>query len=543
LIAALAVGSAVASAPALCDWPFAGQNAQNTRSADGEKKLGVANVGNLKQKWVYETKGDVSATATVLGDAVYVVDHGNFNDPGVVGGWIHRIDRQTGQVVWKKNVNDLIPAPPFSAQNKSRTSLAVAAGSNNSDKTKFNDGLIFGTQTGAVVASISKTDGHLLWKTTLQADPFAMVTQSPMVVGDRVYVGVASAEENFAAFIPGYVCCHSRGSVAALDVNTGQVIWQTYTIPASRVMEGYSGAGVWGSTVAVDAKRKSLYVTTGNNYSAPLSARECVRDAGEDIAAVRGCTPSDVLFDAVIALDMDTGAIKWARRFWSYDAWNVGCIPGIGANELVCPDVATGPDYDFAQGASLFTVSTGPGNSPKKSVDLVGAGQKSGFYWALNPDNGDVVWSREVGPGSTLGGLEWGSAVDGTRVYVALVNLEHRGYFLEPNHTPASAGGWAAIDAATGKPVWQLEDPGMSMGLGPVAVANGVVYACSMHPDGHMYAFNAADGHQLWSFASGASCNNGPAIVDGVVYWGTGYGVLGPGLGKGGNKVYAFALD
>src|SRR5262249_20606866 len=160
---------------------------------------------------------------------------------------------------------------------------------NNSAKTKGSDGLIFGTQNGAWVASISKIDGSLIWKTKLDSHPFALVTQSPVVVGDRVYVGVASSEENYATFIPFYPCCNSRGSVAALDVNTGQVIWQTYTIPDNRLAAGFSGAGVWGSTVAVDTKRNSIYVTTGNNYSAPASVRQCVLDAGEDIAAITAC--------------------------------------------------------------------------------------------------------------------------------------------------------------------------------------------------------------------------------------------------------------
>ena len=54
--------------------------------------------------------------------------------------------------------------------------------------------------------------------------------------------------------------------------------------------------------------------------------------------------------------------------------------------------------------------------------NIVGFGQKSGIYWALNPDNGNIVWSTPVGPGGSLGGIEWGTATDGKRIYVAISN-------------------------------------------------------------------------------------------------------------------------
>jgi polyvinyl alcohol dehydrogenase (cytochrome) len=159
----------------------------------------------------------------------------------------------------------------------------------------------------------------------------------------------------------------------------------------------------------------------------------------------------------------------------------------------------------------------------------------------MSADTGAVVWSTTVGPGSYLGGLVGSSATDGKRVYVSLANFLHQPYELQPSGIPATAGGWAAIDAATGASVWQIEDPAQSIALGSVSVANGVVYACSMDPvDGTAYAFNAATGATLWSFATGASCNNGPSIVDGVVYWGTGFGAFGPGVGTPNNKLYAF---
>ena len=113
-------------------------------------------------------------------------------------------------------------------------------------------------------------------------------------------------------------------------------------------------------------------------------------------------------------------------------------------------------------------------------------------------------------------------------------------------HGAASAGSWSALDPATGKILWQVADPNGSIALGPVAVADGVVYAPSMagSPTAPtMLALNAANGNALWSFAAGSSVIAGAAIVDGVVYWGSGYTHLGfPGY-TGNNKFYAFSKN
>jgi polyvinyl alcohol dehydrogenase (cytochrome) len=229
----------------------------------------------------------------------------------------------------------------------------------------------------------------------------------------------------------------------------------------------------------------------------------------------------------VMALDLKTGAIKWASVAIPSDSFNASCI--IPGNPSNCPQPA-GPDYDFGQGPALFTVHPKGSGKP---VDLLGAGQKSGQYWAFNPDNGAVVWVTQVGPGGTLGGLEWGSATDGTRIYVAITNNEHKPWSM------GNAGGWSALDPATGAILWQTADPTGGIDPGAVSVANGVVYGCSLDAQGHMYGFDAATGGILWNFASGGSCNSGAAISNGVVYWGSGYSNFG--LGTPNNTFYAFS--
>jgi polyvinyl alcohol dehydrogenase (cytochrome) len=137
--------------------------------------------------------------------------------------------------------------------------------------------------------------------------PFGMVTQSAQVDGNNVYVGVASFEEVIAALDPTYPCCVERGSVLALNAKTGQILWKTYMVP-----EGYSGGAVWGSTPVVDRSRGSLFVATGNNYSMPESVQECVAANMGNPDAVKACISPDDHFDSVLALNLNTGAVKWA---------------------------------------------------------------------------------------------------------------------------------------------------------------------------------------------------------------------------------------
>jgi polyvinyl alcohol dehydrogenase (cytochrome) len=128
-------------------------------------------------------------------------------------------------------------------------------------------------------------------------------------------------------------------------------------------------------------------------------------------------------------------------------------------------------------------------------------------------------------------------------VYTANANAGFQSWDLVGGET-VNYGFWSALDAQTGEILWQTPDPiAGNVNQGPVTVANGVVYACSLDTAGHMYAMDAATGEVLWSFASGGSCNAGAAVVNGTVYWGSGYASLAGFLGSTGNdKLYAFEV-
>jgi polyvinyl alcohol dehydrogenase (cytochrome) len=249
---------------------------------------------------------------------------------------------------------------------------------------------------------------------------------------------------------------------------------------------------------------------------------------------VTECISDDDYVDSVVALSLKNGSVRWSHRMWGQDDWNVACLVGFASGQGNCPN-PQGPDYDFASGVNLFVARTGRGFRT-----ILGAGQKSGTYTALDPDTGKRLWATDVGPGSALGGIEWGSATDGERIYVAIANLYGIPY------SAGSAGSWSALDPATGKVLWQKPEPNGAMALGAVAVANGVVYAPSMAgaPGArNMLALDAKTGATLWSFAAGGSVVAGASIVNDTIYWGSGYTNLGmPGM-TGSNTFYAFSIN
>jgi polyvinyl alcohol dehydrogenase (cytochrome) len=471
------------------DWPVGGHDPANTRSNPFERTIDRASAAKLAVRWSVATLGEVSATPAVVDGAVYFPDW---------AGFFTKVDARTGRVIWSRKVADYTGVPG----DVSRTSPAVAGG------------LAFiGDQGGALDAgarliAVDTRTGARVWTRVVDSHPRAVLTQSPMVFGGVVYQGVSSQEEA-AAGTAGYQCCTFRGSLNALDAATGRPLWKTYTVPDNGgAPDGYSGAAVWGGTPAIDPVLRRIYITTGNNYEVPEEAKDC-QEAGGTAAE---CLSPDNHINSILALDLKTGVIKWAAGPRRFDDWNGGCIPGFPPDN--CPN-SPGPDWDFGDGPHLFTIRT-----DGQAKRVVGAGQKSGEYWAVDAATGEVLWSAATGPGGFNGGIQWGSATDGKRVYLAQANSAQLPYTLPTGETITS-GSFAALDPASGRILWQVADPTGGSDTAPVSTAGGVVYAGSL--SGRMFALDAVTGAIVWQFQGQGAVAGGPAIVDGTVYWGNGY--------------------
>jgi len=483
------------------EWRIAGQNLSNTWSQPAEHTISPANVSGLTPKWVFTTGGDVSATPTVDGDAVYFPDW---------GGNLFAVKKNSGELIWSRKISEYDGVEgAISRVSPAVDGNEVIIGDIQSSKLVHN---------GANVISVDRETGTLRWMTQVDAHPAAIITGSPVVFNGVIYIGVSSTEETLA-LDPTYPCCSFRGSIVALNEKNGTILWKTFDMPDNGGQTGrYSGGAIW-QPPAIDPKRGVLFIGTGNNYTAPADVEAC-----QNATPLANCTAADDFFDTAFALDLKTGQIKWAKRLQGFDTWTVACITPAGP-KANCP-VPTSSDFDLG------------GSGPNLVGNIVGFGQKSGIYWALNPDNGNIIWSTPVGPGASLGGIEWGTATDGQRIYVAIANSDHLPYTLVPSGQQITWGGWSALDVATGTILWQTADPTVgTIDRGSVSVANGVMYAGSN--SGQMYALDTATGNILWNFASGGTVIDGPSIVDGALYWGSGYRSI---AGTGNNKVYAFTL-
>jgi len=482
-------------------WRISGQNLNNTWSQPAEHSISPTNVQNLITKWVFTTGGDVSATPTVADDAVYFPDW---------GGNLFAVKKNDGSLIWSHKVSEYDGVDGAIA----RVSPAV-------DGNQVIIGDILSSNqvhNGANVMAVDRQTGMLRCITQVEAHPAAIITGSPVVFNGIIYIGVSSSEETLATN-PAYPCCSFRGSVVALDEKSGAILWKTFDMPDNNGQtDQYSGGAVW-QPPAIDPKRGTLFIGTGNNYTVPADVIAC-----QNATPTANCTAPDDFFDAALALDLKNGQVKWSKKLQGSDTWTVACITSSGPNPN-CP-LPSSPDFDLG------------GSGPNLVGNIVGFGQKSGIFWALNPDDGNIVWSTPVGPGASLGGIEWGTATDGKRIYVAIANSDHLPYTLVPSGQKITWGAWSALDVATGKILWQTADPTVgTIDRGSVSVANGVMYAGSN--SGQMYAFDATTGNILWNFASGGTVIDGPSIVDSVLYWGSGYRNI---QGTGNNKVYAFTL-
>jgi polyvinyl alcohol dehydrogenase (cytochrome) len=499
-------------------WNGWGGDPYNTRFRTASQAgLSAADVPRLKLRWAFGLPDTSHAWSqpSVAGGRVFV---------GSQGGRVYSLDAKTGCTYWS-----------FVGAGAMRTTVVVGP------RQVRPNGYVgyFSTIPGWVYALDANT-GAEIWKTRVEDHASTRTTGSPVLHDGVLYVPVASFEEGMSGGAA-YECCTFRGSLSAIDAATGKVLWKTYTIterlrvlktaPDGRRVLGPSGGGIW-STPIIDARRKAIYVATGNGFTGPMVDTT----------------------DAILALDLSTGRIRWKQQV-TQDVWLPGC-PRAGAPpargrapSVNCPAPdEVGTDVDFGSSPILATL---PGGR-----QLIVAGQKSGDAWAFDPDrNGAIAWKFRAAltdevPGN-FGTIVWGQAVDRENMYVPLSDIQ----------SPARAGGLHAIDLSTGKRAWLAEPvtpictsgPGCTaaQAAAPTVIA-GVVFSGSA--DGGIRAYSAKDGSVLWTFDTNVSFDTvnqvkanggsligpGPVVAGGMLFVTSGYGSHN---GRGGNVVLAFGVD
>ena len=477
-------------------------------------------VPRLTLKWAFGFPGASSAGTqpVVVGGRVYVA---------TAEGELFVIDAKTGCMYWRLEVEAAI-----------RSAITLD---------ERPDGMLvayFGDQTANVYAVDAKI-GKVLWKVAGDDHPHAAITAAPQLYNGRLYVPVSSREESQVGD-PRYPCCSFRGSVVALEAKTGKRLWKTYTVAEKAVpttknsvgtqLYGPAGGAIW-NTPTIDTKRNVLYVGTGNNFAPPATA----------------------LSDSLLALDVDSGRIRWSRQITENDIWNGSCrAPNREA--AVCPD-KDAPDFDFTGSSFLVNLISSPPvwndpctwNLQRPGCHLIVVGNKTGIIFGFDPDaRGKIVWERRVAQGSSSGGVFWGSATDGVNIYAANAD------FIADN--PGASGGMNAVDLRTGRVVWSVPGAGCAnrnpckpSQNAAVTLIPGVVFSGTM--DGRLRAYSTRDGTVLWEYdtarefttvnhvqANGGSMSNGgAAVVGGMLFVNSGYSHHGGILP--GNVLLAFSVE
>ncbi|HEY2464832.1 MAG TPA: PQQ-binding-like beta-propeller repeat protein [Steroidobacteraceae bacterium] len=510
------------------DWSSLGPD-ENSSRFQPKPGIRAADVANLKVKWAFSMPG--GGQPVVVGDWLFITNR---------GGKFYALDAKSGCVHWavEDAASRTTPMVIRSAISPSGWATFIGVGKRVVRA--------FDAQTGKEIWHSESLDNHIA----------SNITGTPVISGDQIFVPLSSGEEVFA-MQPNYSCCTFRGSLAALDLKTGQKQWQTYMIteplqPTRKnangiQMQGPAGAPVWASPT-VDAKRGLVYVVTGDSYT----------DATTD---------GD---DAIVAVDMKTGKVRWRNQVTTNDNFIVGCSGPVKVANCPSP---TGPDFDFGATPILF-------KHGRKQI-LV-AGQKSGVVYGVDPDTGRTLWKTAVGAGSPLGGIEWGIGADSKYVFVP--NSDIGEIFNEiaraagaPSPAPENAGkpGLFALDPFTGKVVWNTPAPTApchyagdrskdytkgacvrAQSAAP-AVMPGVVFSGTL--DGWLRGYDAASGKIIWEFSTTAQTYStvngnpaqpgggidgmGPTIAGGMVYTMSGFNGAARTGSNGVNVLLAFSVD
>ncbi|XP_038994568.1 polyvinylalcohol dehydrogenase-like [Hibiscus syriacus] len=504
-------------------WLSHGGDILNRRYADEESKISPETVSNLRLKWKFNAGRDITATPSVLDGAIYFPSW---------DGYLYAVNESDGSLIWKQNLQQLTGFNSTGLISNvsvivSRTTPAIA-----------DDLVIVGICGPASVVAVKRSSGELVWSTLLDGNPAGCITMSGTYYKGNFYVGTSSLEEVLSLD----KCCTFRGSFVKLDGKTGKILWQTFMLPENFGNRGeYAGAAIWGSSPPIDTKRSLVYIATGNLYSVPQNISDCQERENNQtqIPPTHSdeCIEPDNHSESFVALDLDTGNIKWFHQLGGYDVWFFAC------SNLSVPDCPPGPnpDADFGEAPMMITIDV---NGTEK--DIVVAVQKSGFAWALDRDDGNIIWFTEAGPGGVAGGGTWGAATDEKRVYTNIANSDRKNFTLKPSTRNAAAGGWVAMDSKNGEILWSTGDPSNGTVTGPVTVANGVLFGGSTHKEGPIYAMDGKSGEILWSYNTGATVFGGMSVSDGCVFVGHGYrvgfGTLNPN-NTAGNSLFAFCIS
>ncbi|MFT3864905.1 MAG: PQQ-binding-like beta-propeller repeat protein [Solirubrobacterales bacterium] len=470
-----------ASAPEIEDWPLFGRDRDNTRFAT-QDEIDTENVDELGEAWSTGLGPDqylMESFPLVLGENVYVTTSTDE---------LMSINGKTGHINWTYT-----PEVDFSqSTGVGGYGITVNRG------VAAEDGKLFLLTFDNKLQAISQKTGERLWSSQVE-DPAtgAYESMAPTAYDGKVYVGVSGSEDGV------------RGKIAAYEAKTGKELWTFYTVPKQG--EGWVPKGGGGGTIymppTIDTETNTVYVGTGNPAPVLVGAKR----------------PGKNLYtDSILALDADTGKLKWYHQEQAHDLW----------------------DYDAESPVVLFDAEIE--GEMRRGVAEAG---KNGLLFLLDAETGEDLFpavpfvKRHHTPPTTKGTLECPGAVGGSQysplayspeaqaVYVSGINLcmylkveyenhngekEFAGDRVVPKNTKKT-GTFTAVATNTGKVLWKHDMP-TPMDGGATASAGGLVFTGDQQ--GILYAFDAENGEDLWQGDLKLAFGTAPVIysIEGTEY-------------------------
>ncbi|MEE2778040.1 MAG: PQQ-dependent dehydrogenase, methanol/ethanol family [Acidobacteriota bacterium] len=459
-------------------------------------EIDVSNVSGLELKWVRQlnTLSSVETTPLVVDGIMYATLPDNV---------VMAIDARTGQVFWEYQY----PLPE---------ALTLCCGKQSRGVAILGETLFLGTLDAHMVALDANT-GTVLWDVEV-ADGLAghSITAAPLVVKDMVLTGVAGGEYGIRGFIDAY------------DVRTGKRRWRAHTIPGegepgNDTWEGDSwktgGAPTW-VTGTFDPELNLVYWGTGN------PGPDWNGDAREG---------DNLYSDSVLALDADSGELKWAFQFTPHDVhdWDACQIP-------VLADVEFGGEMrkvllmaqrnaffyaidrengEFLRGTEFAKQTWAEGldenGRPIRVPDMLPSEDGTVVFPSIN--GAANWWSPAFNPET---GLFYAMSFDGSDTYY-IAEAEYRegelfvgGYGRPSAPTDTFTSAVRALDPETGERVWQYEVQSKSTS-GLLTTAGNLVFGGTVA--GTAFALEAETGEELWRQSVGGNVHAGPTtyLVDG----------------------------
>ena len=463
-------------------------------------QITTANVKNLELQWVYQARSleKFEATPLVVDGIMYTVQAPND---------VIALDAATGRVFWTYSHHPEHGRPCCGRVNRG---LAI-----------LDDTLFMGTLDAHLIA-IDAKDGHPLWETTVaKARSAYVITHAPLVIKDKVLVGVAGGEFGI------------RGFIAAYDTRTGREVWRFNTVPGP----GESGHETWGGnswerggapiwmTGSYDPDLNLTYWGTGNPSP----------DWNSD------ARPGDNLYsDSAIALDPDTGKLKWYFQFTPHDDFDFDSVQVpvladiewkgqkrkviLWANRngfFYVLDRATGK---FLLGKPFVKITWASGFDEKGRPTRVEGQAPSLEGTLVYPGNpGGTSWySPSYSPGTGLFYIPaW---VSSSSVFVKLPSEYREGRDYSGGTTRSSVpfnwspapnlrkeeegyGAVRALDPQTGERKWEFKMTDVTE-AGILTTASDLLFSGGR--EGYFYALDARSGALLWKTSLGAAVISGP---------------------------------